>query len=105
MGEEATHLMAWTAGPLLIAPGENVRVNFGWDGAYMGAQFAVAQPIERGGMFIGGFPGGELETTAHGVSFIRGREHIPVWTYHVLVRNIGTSLYVFFELTGGEVEP
>jgi len=96
--------MAWTAGIFIIAPGENVRVNFGWDGAYMGAQFAVAQPREGGSWFVPQFPAGELETTAHGVGFKRGKGIDPVWTYHVLVRNVETN-ELFFELTGGKVEP
>jgi len=97
--------MGWNAGTFLIAPGASVRVDFWWDGSWMGTQFALARPQTNLGPFLPPAPSSELETTNPGVGFTRRDTERPNWVYHVTASNPGSPTYVFGELTGGEVQP
>jgi hypothetical protein len=97
--------MAWSSGEFMLAEGASVTIDFNWEGQYKGTQFAQARPTMDA--FIGKVWGErEVRTTEHA---LRGRRESlgkeVYWTYSVKVENMSSDFIVFFDLTGGEVEP
>ena len=99
--------MAWTVGRFLVAPGESVRLEFTWQGAYRGVQFAFGKPVMDLGAFLPAVYGErEVTTTERTLRARRASPDRPIeWIYGMTVKNTNSEFAVFFDLTGGQVEP
>jgi hypothetical protein len=99
--------MAWRAGNFILTEGASVKIEFNWQGAYKGTQFALARPVMDLGPFVGEVTGERtVDTTNHGITGRRRSTGVNVdWIYHVTVQNLNTDAFVLFELMGGEVAP
>jgi hypothetical protein len=101
--------MAWEAGIFILTEGSSVRINFNWQGRYNGTQYALARPVmDLNHPLILPVLTGEREvrTMDHA---LMGRRHSMGdnvdWIYSVTVQNMNSDFAVFFDLTGGGVEP
>jgi hypothetical protein len=99
--------MAWKVGNFILTEGASVRIDFNWQGNYKGTQFAQARPVMDLGPFLPAVTGmREVRTLDHALS---GRRQTMAdniaWIYSVTVQNMSSDSIVFFDLTGGGVEP
>jgi hypothetical protein len=98
--------MSWRVGPFALLQGASVRAEFNWQGQYHGVQFAQAVPeMDLGPWLPKVYGERELETTNHSVKGRRTDGERVDWIYGVTITNKSQDYWVFFDLTGGEVEP
>jgi hypothetical protein len=100
-------MMAWRAGNFVVAAGAAVTVEFNWQGRYNGVQFAQARPVMDLGPFLPAITGERtVRTLDHALAARRGGTDERIdWLYRVTVENPSPDFAVFFDLTGGKVEP